>query len=88
MSAIAKPCVFFAGSTNPNNVVGVEHINTIEKQDIPALPNTPASSARYNIVIGYQYPNGYTKNTTVQYLVQATRDTAFTTFKTLIAASI
>ncbi len=88
MSAIAKPLVKFANSLTPTAVVGVDHIVDIAKIDLPALPNQPASTERYGISVSYIYPNSHTKTANIYWAVEATRNADFTTFETLVCATV
>jgi len=88
MSALAKPLVKFSSSLTPTAVVGADHIVDIAKIDLPALPNQPASTARYGIQVSYVYPNSQTKVAKIYWDSQSQRNTDFTAFETLVAATI
>lgn len=88
MSAIAKPYVHFTNSTKPDQYVSVEHVHSADKLDIPAVPNAPGSTARYQIVIIYMHPNSASKRTIVEFLTSAARNTSLATFKTAMSTAI
>lgn len=88
MSGIAKPLVKFANSKTPTAVVGVDYIVAIEKIDQPALPNQPAGSAQYGIMINYIFPNSNTKTAKIYWTTKAQRDTDFTAFETLVCTTV
>jgi hypothetical protein len=88
MSGIAKPLVKFASSKTPTQVVGVDHIVNISKIDIPALPNQPGNTAQYGIQVDYIYPNSHTKSAQIFWTASAQRNTDFTSFETLVCATI
>lgn len=86
MSGIAKPLVKFSTSKTPTVTVNADFIASIEKIDIPANPNQPASSAEYGILVTYVLPHAVPQK--VMWDVKATRDTAFTALETLVCAVV
>jgi hypothetical protein len=86
MSGIAKPLVKFSNSKTPTVPVNADFIAAIEKIDIPANPNQPASSAEYGILVTYVLPHAAPQK--VMWAVKATRDAAFTAFETLVCGTI
>ena len=88
MSALTKPVVHFTNAVNADTVVAVEHIATAEKIDIPALPNQPASSAKYLILLTLVYPGSITKDVKIEFATSVARDTSFTNLKTTISAAV
>lgn len=85
MSAIALPLVRFTASTTPTVVVAVEHLNAVETLDIPAINSNPA---KFFLVFNYQYPNGETKTTKIEFTSSAARNTSRTNFFTATTTSI
>ena len=86
MSGIAKPLVKFSTSKTPLVPVNADFIASIEKINISANPNQPASSAEYGIQVNYLLPHSVPQK--VMWATQGARDTAFTTFETLVCATI
>lgn len=86
MSGIAKPLVKFANSKTPTVPVNADFIKSIEKIDIPANPNQPASSAEYGILVTYLLPG--VPDAKVMWTTSAQRNTDFTSFETLVSATI
>jgi hypothetical protein len=86
MSGIAKPMIYFATAIDPTQSVPAEGILTFEKIDIPALPDQPASTAKYGIVFVMVEPN--TLPITIWWAASGTRDTSYTNTKTTLGASI
>ena len=87
MSGIAKPGVKFSGSKTPTQVIPVDFIKSVEKIDIPAFPTEPAATAEWGILITYTdvLANPPSK---VMFTTEAARDTSFTSFETLICATV
>ena len=86
MSGIAKPLVKFSTSKTPTVPVNADFIASIEKIDIPANPNQPASSAEYGILVTYVLPHAAPQK--VMWTTSAARNTAYTSFETLVSATI
>lgn len=73
----------FANSLNPTVVVPVASILSVEKQNIPALPNQPASSAQYNMLFTLVNPYNGSREILIKYGQNITqRDTDFAAFET------
>lgn len=88
MSAIAKPFVHFTSSQTPSVYVPVEHVNTVDKLDIPAVPNQPSSTAKYLILVTSVYPSGETKKIEIPFTTSAARDTSLVNFKAAMSTAI
>lgn len=87
MSGIAKPMIHFSNSLTPSLMVPVEDIAHAEAIDFPALPNNPASTARYVILISLK-PDNVTKFITVEFASSAARNTSVTNMKTAISTAV
>lgn len=85
MSALAKPHSIFTNAVNNTTVVPNEHVESIEKKDIPALGNNPA---KYSILFTVVYPNSATKNVEIVFTTKAARDTSYTNWVSANAASV
>jgi hypothetical protein len=88
MSAIAKPYVHFTNSTTPSQYVSVEHVLSVDALDIPAVPNQPSSTAKYQIVVTYQDPDNKARTSIINFLTSAARNTSLGNFKTAMSAPI
>lgn len=88
MSAIAKPNVIFTNAINNKVVVPVEFVHSAEKLNIPAAPNAPASTAEYLILFTMVQVGSATKVIKIRFATSAARDTSFTNYETLVAASV
>lgn len=90
MSAISKPFVHFTGAiTEDQSVyVPVESIHSVEGLDLPALPNQPAATAEYLIVITSLRPNGQTKEIKIRFADATDRNTALTNFKSAMSTAV
>lgn len=90
MSAISKPFVHFTGAITADQsvYVPVESIHSVEALDIPAVPNQPASSAEYLIVITSLRPNGHTKEIKIRFASSSARNTSLTNFKTAMSTAV
>lgn len=88
MSAVTKPFVHFTNSTNPDQFVPVEHVNSATPLDIPADVNAPGSTARYQIVIVYIHPNSASRTTIIEFTDSTDRDTSLANFKTALSTAI
>jgi hypothetical protein len=88
MSGIAKPTVNFTNSLSPNTLVNVDDVHDAVSQDIPADPNGPANTARFNILITYRSQGGPTKSVTIPFATSAARNTSLTNLKTAITTAV
>lgn len=90
MSGIAKPLVHFTGATTNSQkyFANVDNIQSAEPLDQPALPNQPASTAKYYIVITSVRPNGQTKELKVEFASSSARNTSLTNLKAAISTAI
>lgn len=86
MSALAKPLNHFTASTTPLKFVASEHLASVEKLNIENSPGNPKN--RYQINFHYQYPDGGTKVTTIEFTTEAARDTSLTNFQTANSIAI
>lgn len=90
MSAITKPLVHFTGATTASQkyFVNAESVQSAEALDQPALPNQPASTAKYYIVITSIRPNGQTKEVKVEFATSGARNTSLTNLKTALSTAV
>ena len=90
MSGIAKPLVHFTGAVAASQkyFANVDSIQSAEALDQPALPNQPASTAKYYIVITSINPNGQTKELKVEFDTAAHRNTSLTNLRAAISTAV
>lgn len=86
MSGIAKPLVKFSTSKTPNVPVNADFIAAIEKINLTALPNQPGNTAQWGIQVSYVLPHSVPQQ--FFFTTMAARDTAFTSFETLVCSTI
>jgi hypothetical protein len=88
MSAIAKPLVNFTNSKTPNKFIPVEQITGMDKLDVPAVPNSPASTAVWKILFKLSPSGSNTETVEVDFASSAARNTSFTNAKTALSTAI
>lgn len=90
MSGIAKPLVHFTGAVAASQKYfsNVDNIQSAEALDQPALPNQPASTAKYYIVITSINPNGQTKELKIEFATSGARNTSLTNLRTAISTAV
>jgi hypothetical protein len=88
MSALTKPVVHFTNAVNADTIVAAEHIATADKLDIDALPNQPASTAKYFILLTLVYPGAGTKDVKIEFATSIARNASFTNLKTAISTAV
>lgn len=89
MSGIAKPLAKFSAAINNTTTVPVEAVQAIEKQDIGALPNSPSTSAEYNIIITVLLAGSVqAKQIAIKFATAVARDAAFASFESTYCTSI
>ena len=90
MSGIAKPLVHFTGAVAASQkyFVNADSIRSAEALDQPALPNQPAATAKYYLVITYLRPNGQPEVIKVEFASSAARNTSLTNLRTALSTAV
>lgn len=85
MSAITKPCLTFTDAIDPNQLVPVEAIQTMEAWDIPAM-GTPLRQAEIGIIFNMIAP--YTQPIIVLFSNSTDRDSALAAAAPAISTAV